>query len=122
MYRIMKKSGELVGLTESPIWIYKNKNGCYVSCERSKADGVVCLGTPYSLFRKNLDDLEEVLVLEVDAGSTLVSKTDYEIQLAETDEIAISLYETTLMQDIINNEQDLAIIEIYEAMGGMNNG
>ena len=40
-----------------------------------------------------------------------------EEQLAETDEVAIDLYEANLAQEAINAEQDEAIIEIYEMMG-----
>ena len=43
-------------------------------------------------------------------------------RLAESDEIAIELYEANLNQEAINAEQDEAIIEIYEAMEVMNNG
>lgn len=42
--------------------------------------------------------------------------------LAETDEIAIDLYEAGLAQEAINAEQDEAIIEIYEMMEGTING
>jgi hypothetical protein len=47
---------------------------------------------------------------------------DLERSLAESDEVAIELYEAKLAQEAINAEQDEAIIEIYEAIGGMNNG
>lgn len=43
-------------------------------------------------------------------------------RLAETDEIAIELYEAGLAQEAINAEQDEAIIDIYELMEAMNNG
>lgn len=42
--------------------------------------------------------------------------------LAESDEIAIKLFEASLAQEAINAEQDEAIIEIYEAMEVMSNG
>lgn len=42
--------------------------------------------------------------------------------LAEADEIAINLYEANLAQEIINAEQDEAIIEIFEKMEATNNG
>lgn len=45
-----------------------------------------------------------------------------EEHLAETDEIAIELYEAGLAQEAINAEQDEAIIEIYEMMEAVNNG
>ncbi len=43
-------------------------------------------------------------------------------RLAESDEVAIDLYEASLAQEAINAEQDEAIIEIYEQMEGLNNG
>lgn len=45
-----------------------------------------------------------------------------EEQLAETDEVAIQLYEASLIQETVNSEQDEAIIEIYEMMEVMSNG
>lgn len=42
--------------------------------------------------------------------------------LAETDEIAIDLFEASLAQEAINAEQDEAIIEIYEMMEVASNG
>ena len=48
--------------------------------------------------------------------------TTTEVALAESDEIAIELYEANLAQEAINAEQDEAIIEIYEKMKGVNNG
>ena len=44
------------------------------------------------------------------------------LHLAESDEIAIELYEAGLAQEAINAEQDEAIIDIYELMEAMNNG
>lgn len=43
-------------------------------------------------------------------------------RLAESDEIAIDLYEASLANEAINAEQDEAIIEIYETMEGLING
>ena len=48
--------------------------------------------------------------------------TTLEEQLAETDEVAILLYEASLNQEAVNAEQDEAIIEIYETMEGLLNG
>lgn len=47
---------------------------------------------------------------------------DLKEHLAETDEVAIELYEAALAQEAINAEQDEAIIEIYETMEVMSNG
>jgi len=43
-------------------------------------------------------------------------------RLAESDEIAIDLYEASLANESINAEQDEAIIDIYELMEGLING
>ena len=51
-----------------------------------------------------------------------VENRELKDRLAETDEIAIDLYEASLAQEAINAEQDEAIIEIYETMEAMNNG
>lgn len=50
------------------------------------------------------------------------NKSEVELALAESDEIAIELYEAHLAQEAVNAEQDEAIIEIYETMGGLGNG
>lgn len=47
---------------------------------------------------------------------------DIRDRLAESDEIAIELYEASLVNDAINAEQDEAIIDIYEIMEALTNG
>ena len=49
-------------------------------------------------------------------------RSEVEQTLAETDEMAIDLFEANLAQSAINAEQDEAIIEIYEMMEVANNG
>ena len=71
--------------------------------------------------------LREMTVGRVPLASEEVDKmaervTTTEVALAESDEIAIELYEANLAQEAINAEQDEAIIEIYEKMKGVNNG
>lgn len=44
--------------------------------------------------------------------------TDLETALAESDAVAMSLYEASIAQDEINEEQDEAILGLYEMMGG----
>lgn len=44
--------------------------------------------------------------------------TDLEAQLAESDEAAIALYEAQMAQGAIDAEQDEAILELYELIGG----
>lgn len=70
MYKIINtNSGELVGYTESPIWIRKHKNGCYVQTERKKAEGIAFNSTPYSI--GGLDGLDIVVVVEENAGTII---------------------------------------------------
>ena len=49
-------------------------------------------------------------------------RSEVEQTLAETDEMAIDLFEANLAQSAINAEQDEAIIEIYEMMEVANHG
>ena len=43
--------------------------------------------------------------------------SDLEEQLAQSDETAIALYEAQEAQEVINAQQDEALMEIYEMMG-----
>lgn len=43
---------------------------------------------------------------------------ELEAQLAESDEAAIALYEAQIAQGAIDAEQDEAILELYELLGG----
>lgn len=43
---------------------------------------------------------------------------ELETQLAESDEAAIALYEAQMAQGTIDAEQDEAILELYELLGG----
>jgi hypothetical protein len=60
--------------------------------------------------------------LEEKVASLEFENIHLKAQLAETDEVAIDLYEASLAQETINAEQDEAIIEIYEMMEGITNG
>ena len=65
-----------------------------------------------------VEEVEDPVVLP----TTEERVTALEKQLAETDEVAIDLYEASLAQEAVTAEQDEAIIEIYEMMEGMNHG
>lgn len=43
---------------------------------------------------------------------------DLEAALAESDEVAMALYEANLEQETVNAEQDEAILGLYEMIGG----
>ena len=110
MYKIITPDGEF--LTEKPNFIRKHSNNCFILTERSKAEGVAYHGTPYMF-------ADGAMCYEVDGGQEVdgLNEKDIELEkhLAETDEVAIQLYETSLTQDE-------AIIEIYEMMEGITNG
>ncbi len=44
--------------------------------------------------------------------------TELETQLAESDAVAMALYEASVEQDAVNAEQDEAILGLYELIGG----
>ena len=44
--------------------------------------------------------------------------TDLETALAESDAVAMALYEANLAQETVNAEQDEAILGLYEIIGG----
>ena len=118
MYKINFPNGNTV-ITEKPNFIRVHKNNCFVLCPREKAEGVAYHGSPF-LFK------DGTVAYEVDGGdeflSLLAKNEELAAHLAETDEVAIDLFEASLAQEDINAEQDEAIIEIFEMMGGIING
>lgn len=118
MFRIHTPNGETF-YTDDPKYIRLWKNGCYIICDRKKAEGVAYGGKPY-LFK------EGTVINEIDSGSELMKlqeeNTSLKEQLAATDEATIELFETALTQEEINAEQDEAIIGIYESLEVAING
>ncbi len=55
---------------------------------------------------------------EIPAPTVDERVTELEAQLAESDEAAIALYEAYLAQKDVEAEQDEAILELYELLGG----
>ncbi len=68
MYQV-EVNGEIVGTSEHPVFIRLNKNGCYVPCDESLADGV-CVKLPRQEEREIVDEAtgekttESVIVYE----------------------------------------------------------
>ena len=127
MFRIIKTNGTELGVTESVNYIKIHKNGCYTTATRADAIGVAYNSVAYNLIgHDDIADTDTVIVCEIDGGKEINAIIAKNIlineHLAEADEIAIDLFEAGLMQDAINAEQDEAIIEIYEMMGGLTNG
>jgi len=68
MYQIIKDSS-LLGLTDAPVYVKRMENGCFGLCPAADATGVVWGGTVYHMAdRPALEDAEDVLVVETDAG------------------------------------------------------
>ena len=62
---------------------------------------------------------EVPVVEEVEAEPTTEERvTALEEQLAESDEVAMALYEASVAQEAVNAEQDEAILGLYEMIGG----
>lgn len=118
MYKITFPNGTTV-CVENPNFIRLHTNNCFILCDKKKAQGVAYKGSPF-LFTDGTQ------VHEIDGGQVIEDlKAENEAlrtQLAESDEAAIELYESSLNQEAVNAEQDEAIIEIYEAMEVMANG
>ena len=107
MYKIIFPDGTILN-RENPDFIRVHKNGCYIITTRNKAEGICINGTPY-LFK------DGTILQEVDRGEyidKLISKNkELESHLAETDEVAIELYEASLAQEAINAEQDELLLK-----------
>jgi hypothetical protein len=118
MFKITFPDGKSV-ITEKPNFIRVHKNNCFILCPREKAEGVAYRGSPF-LFKDGTH------IHETDGGDEFLNlrtkNEELAAHLAETDEVAIDLYEAGLEQEAINAEQDEAIIEIYEMMEVASNG
>lgn len=88
MYKIITPNGDF--LTETPNFIRKHSNNCYVLVERNKAEGVSYHGNPYMFS-------DGTIVIELDAGfeveALLTKLANCKSQLAQTDDALIELYE-----------------------------
>lgn len=120
MYKITTPENISV-LTENPKWIrvHDRNPNCFILCAKERAEGVAYKGNPL-LFS------EGATIQEIDGGDEFyalqLENETLKAQLAEAEEVAIDLYEASLIQEDINAEQDEAIIEIYEAMEVITNG
>lgn len=123
MYRVIK-DGEIIGATDEPRYIRIGVNGTYQQTDKENAQGLAFNSTPYNLLGlEPMDEtLETVSLNEVNAGSVVYGQGEniqqLQSDLANTDEVAIELYETLLEQREINQNTDDALIELYETLGG----
>lgn len=123
MYHVIL-NGVVIGSTEAPRYIAMGVNGAYQQVDEKDAQGLAFNSTPYNLLGlEPMDEtLETVSLNEVDTG-TVVQEQGNSIEtlqsdLANTDEVAIELYEANLKQQEINQSMDDALIELYETIGG----
>lgn len=71
MYEI-RKDGAAIALTEKPSYIRRHKDGFYVLCDENEAQGIAVNGTAYHLLnRPEMDGLDTVFIVEIDAGGEL---------------------------------------------------
>lgn len=74
MYEI-RKDGGVIALAEAPNYIRRHADGFYILCEEKDAQGVAVDGTAYCLMgRTGLDELEEVQIVERDAGTIILQQ------------------------------------------------
>lgn len=128
MFCIRNTNGSIIGYTDEVNYIkISPTSGCYIAAKKAEAIGVAYKCKPYNLLgHDKIPDAPTVIINQLDASEhiTNISAAEKElaIQLAETDEAAIELYEANLVLETHNAEQDEAIIEIYELMEGITNG
>lgn len=110
MYKVMQNDN-LVGYSDTVVWVKLAKNGCYVPCEKNVAQGM-CVKTPYTYTHTNEETGETTIINSVrDVVYSL-----YEGTLNGTEEVAY--LETTNGPIIIQDTQDqlVAIMEYQKMM------
>ena len=71
MYKIIQ-DGVTIAMTDAPIFIKMQDNGCYALCTQKDATGIVSGGVVYQLLGNILDGAAETVMLEeMDAGAEL---------------------------------------------------
>jgi len=96
MYRIVNtETGQTVGKTDSPRFIQKHSNGCYVQTDETNAQGIAYRGTPYNLLdRKGVGAEQTVMLIECDGGD---DQSQMEATLSDHSKALDDLLVMTLM-------------------------
>ena len=69
MYRIIKRDGTVLGITDAPAYIKYGESGCFTTATKEDAIGVAYDSVPYNLLgHEDIPGAETVLVREMDAG------------------------------------------------------
>lgn len=66
--------GATIALSDNPIWIYVQRNGCYGQCERLKATGVVLDNKRYNLAGHDIDGVATVDYEEIQGGTFILKQ------------------------------------------------
>lgn len=71
MFMIIK-DGATLAMTEDPTYIKRQKNGCFVLCQATEAEGVAHAGVVYHLLgRPDIESAETVMLTKTDAGAEI---------------------------------------------------
>lgn len=96
MYQF-KLGNNVIGYSDTPMYIKKLDNGNYSPCDANEADGVSVNSTPYSFADKNLDDMPSIEINEISDSeffSYVMQTSATAVELAErVVELEISLLE-----------------------------
>lgn len=107
MYQIIVNN-EIIGCVEHPTFIRINpKNGCFNSCDRKDAVGIVYCGKNYNLFNTDgIGETETAYVREVDSADVV-----------EADRIAVEQSMTDMYLDMVEMGQQ--VTDLYlDVIGG----
>lgn len=77
MYKLVLNNS-VIGPYETVIFTKKSKNGSFVACDRSEADGIVAGGKVYAITNSvDYKDYDQVAVFELDGEVARSAELDY---------------------------------------------
>lgn len=102
MYKVTS-GGEVIGYSDSVVFIRLHGNGCYVPCDVAEATGIVVGGAVYNLPGEDIGAAETAAYTKVDGGTYIFTQ---QAQLAATEDAACALdaeYDTRLgaVEDVL---------------------
>lgn len=116
MYEI-RKDGGVIALAELPNYIRRHADGFYILCKEGEAQGVAVDGTAYRLYGcAGLDELEEVQIVQRDAGTIILQQgKDAAMSRAE---IETALCDIDAANEEAHASYETALCDLDEAMNG----
>lgn len=107
MFKI-KKSGTTLAMTETPVYVKRHENGCFILCAPDEAEGIAHAGTVYHLLgRPEMEGAETVMLVEADAGAEIK-----DAQAAIDDLVIASLGADTTIGEIQAAIDDLVVASL----------